>query len=62
MNHTECHIQHALSRTRRHSSNCNVTAEHCSRATQSHWVMVNVVLPLHNLLTTLAVDRRVAHV
>ena len=35
---------------------------HCSRAEQSHSVIVNMVLPLYNLLTNLDVDKRVAHV
>ena len=54
MNHTECHIQHALSITRLHTFNQNVVKLFDF---VPYSVTSNVVLPLDNVLTKLAVEK-----
>jgi hypothetical protein len=62
MNHTECHLQHALSTTRQITFNRNVSKllDFVLQRQNPYSVTVNVPVPLHNLLTKLAVDRKVA--
>ena len=62
MNHTECHIQHALSITRLHTFNQNVVKlfDFVLERQNPYSVTSNVVLPLDNVLTKLAVDTLVA--
>ena len=62
MNHTECHLQHALSITRRHTFNHNVVKlfDFVLERQNPYSVTANVVLPLDNVLTKLAVDKVVA--
>ena len=62
MNHTECHLQHALSITRRHTFNQNVVKllDFVLERQNPYSVTAKVVLPLHNVLTKLAVDKVVA--
>ena len=52
MNHTECHLQHALSITRRHTFNQNVVKllDFVLERQNPYSVTSNVVLPLHNVL------------
>ena len=56
MNHTECHLQHALSTTRRLTYNKNVA----KLLEFAYSVIANVSVPLHNLLTKQAVNNEVA--
>ena len=62
MNNTECHLQHALSIIRRHSFNQNVVTlfDFVLERHNPYSVRANVVLPLDNVLTKLAVDKVVA--
>jgi len=62
MDHTECHLQHALSTTRRHTFNQNVVKllDYVLERQNPYTVTVSVPVSLHNLLTKLAVDREVA--
>ncbi len=62
MDHTECHLQHALSTTRRLTFNQNVAKllDFVLERHNPYSLMVNVPVPLHSLLTKLAVDREVA--
>ena len=62
MNHTECHLQHALSTTRRHTFNLNVVKlfDFVLERHKPYSMTDNVVLPLHNVLTKLNVDKVVA--
>ena len=55
MNHTECHIQHALSITRLHTFNQNVVKlfDFVLERQNPYSVTSNVVLPLDNVLTKL---------
>ena len=55
MNHTECHIQHALSITRLHTFNHNVVKlfDFVLERQNPYSVTSNVVLPLDNVLTQL---------
>ncbi|KAH3716757.1 hypothetical protein DPMN_059486 [Dreissena polymorpha] len=59
MDQTECHLQHSLSATRRHSFNYNVEIllDYVLERQNPYTVTVNVPVPLHNLLTKLAVDK-----
>ena len=63
MDHTECHLQHTLSTTRRIKFNHNVVKlldfvlEHQNPYSA---VVVNVPVPLRNLLTKQAVDQKLA--
>ena len=58
MNHTECHLQHALSITRRHTFNQNVVKllDFVLERHNPYSVTANMVLPLHNVLTKLVVE------
>ncbi|KAH3897521.1 hypothetical protein DPMN_021709 [Dreissena polymorpha] len=62
MDHTECHLQHSLSATRRHLFNhiLEMLLDYVLERQNPYTVMVNVPVPLHNLLTKLAVDKEVA--
>lgn len=62
MDRTECHLQHALSTTRRHTFNENVVKllDYVLERQNPHTVTVNVPVSLHNLLTKLTVDRKIA--
>ncbi|KAH3832373.1 hypothetical protein DPMN_105658 [Dreissena polymorpha] len=62
MDHTECHLQHSLSATRRNSFNHNeeMLLNYVLEGQNPYTVTVNVPVPLHNLLTKLAVDKEVA--
>ena len=62
MNHTECHIQHALSITRLHTFNQNVVKlfDFVLERQNPYSVTSNVVMPLENVLTKLGVDKVVA--
>ena len=62
MDHTECHLQHALSATRRLTFNKNVAKllDFVLERQNPYSVTVNVPVPLHNVLTRQAVDREVA--
>ena len=62
MNHTECHLQHALSITRRHTFNQNVVKllDFVLAWQNPYSVTANVVMQLHNVLTKLALDKMVA--
>ena len=62
MNHTECHIQHALSITRLHTFNQNVVKlfDFVLERQNPYSMTANVVLLLHDVLTKLAVDKVVA--
>ena len=62
INHTECHLKHALSSTRRNTFNRNVVKllDFFLEQQNPYSVTVNVVVPLRNLLTKLAVDKGVA--
>lgn len=62
MKHTECHLQHALSKTRRVTFNQNVAKllDFVLERQNPYSVTVNASVPLHNILTKLAVDRMVA--
>ena len=62
MNLTECHLQHALIITRRQTFNQNVVKllDFVLERQNPYSVTANVVLPLHNVLTKLAVDKVVA--
>lgn len=59
---TECHLQHALSTTRRLTFNQNVSKllDFVIERQNPYSVTVNVPVPLHNLLTKQAVDQTVA--
>ena len=61
MKHTECHLRHALNTPRRVTFNNNVSKllDFVKERQNPYAVTVNVPVPLHNLLTKLAVDRRV---
>ncbi|KAH3894677.1 hypothetical protein DPMN_018834 [Dreissena polymorpha] len=62
MDHTECHLQHSLSATHRNSFNHNeeMLLNYVLEGQNPYTVTVNVPVPLHNLLTKLAVDKEVA--
>ena len=62
MDHTECHLQHVLSSTRGHTFNHNVLMllDYVLDRQNPYTVTESVPIPLHNLLTKLAVDREVA--
>ncbi|KAH3886936.1 hypothetical protein DPMN_010949 [Dreissena polymorpha] len=62
MDHSECHLQHSLSATRRHSFNHNVEMllDYVLERQNPNTVTVSVSVQLHNLLTKLAVDKEVA--
>ncbi|KAH3722041.1 hypothetical protein DPMN_064990 [Dreissena polymorpha] len=62
MDYTECHLQHSLSATRRHSFNHNVKMllDYVLERQNPYAVTVNVSVPLQNLLKTLAVDKEIA--
>ena len=62
MKHTECHLQHALSTTRRLTFNQNVAQllDFVLECQNPYAMAVIVPVPLHNLLTKQAVDRGVA--
>ncbi|KAH3814556.1 hypothetical protein DPMN_143058 [Dreissena polymorpha] len=60
MDHTECHLQHSLSATSRHSFNHNVQMLLDYVLERQNPYTVTVSVPLHNLLTKLAVDKEVA--
>ena len=62
MNHTGCHLQHAMSITRLHTFNQNVVKlfDFVLERQNPYSVTSNVVLPLDNVLTKLAVDKVVA--
>ena len=62
MNHIECHLQHALSITRLHTFNQNVVKllDYILERHNPYSVTANVILPLHNVLAKLAVDKVVA--
>lgn len=61
MKHTECHLQHALSTTRRLTFNQNVAKmmDFVRERQNPYSITVNVPVPLHNLLTRQAVDQTV---
>lgn len=61
LHHTECHLQHALNTTRRLTLNRNVTKllDFVLGHQNPYSVLVNVRVPLHNLLTKQAVHREV---
>jgi hypothetical protein len=62
MSHTECHLQHALSTTRRLTFNHNVAKllDYVRERQNPYSMTVNVPVPLHNMLTKQAVDQKVA--
>ncbi len=60
MGHTECQLQHALSTSRRIKFNNHVTKLLDFVKERQNPYVVTVPVPLHNLLTKLAVDREVA--
>ena len=62
MNHTECHLQHALSITRRHTFNQNMVKlfYFVLERHNPYSVTANVVLPLDNVLSQLDADKVVA--
>ena len=55
INHAECHLQHALSSTRRNTFNRNVVKllDSVLEWQNSYSLTVNVVVPLHNMLIKL---------
>ncbi|KAH3786936.1 hypothetical protein DPMN_165054 [Dreissena polymorpha] len=59
IDHTECHLQHSLSATRQNSFNHNVEMllDYVLERQNPYTVTVNVPVPLHNLLTKLAVEK-----
>ncbi|KAL8622995.1 hypothetical protein ACOMHN_027116 [Nucella lapillus] len=62
MNHTDCHLRHALSPTRRDKFNQNVEKllDFVMERQNPYSLVVQEPVPLHHLLTKLAVDRQVA--
>ncbi|KAH3719890.1 hypothetical protein DPMN_062774 [Dreissena polymorpha] len=62
MDHTEFHLQHSLGATRCHSFNHNVELllDNVLERQNPYTVTVSIPVPLHNLLTKLAVDKKVA--
>lgn len=62
LKHTECHLQHALSKTRRIKVNHNVTKLlDCALLQRTPYVIIAAVpVSLHSLFTKTAVDRVVA--
>ncbi|KAL8619946.1 hypothetical protein ACOMHN_015228 [Nucella lapillus] len=62
MNHTDCHLCHALSPTRRDKFNQNVEKllDFVMERQNPYSLVVQEPVPLHHLLTKLAVDRQVA--
>ena len=64
MKHTECNIQHALSKSRRHLFNQNVDRVldfvQAQQNPYSICTNVQISIPLHNILTKEAVDLNVA--
>ncbi|KAH3719441.1 hypothetical protein DPMN_062276 [Dreissena polymorpha] len=61
MDHTECHLKHSMRVTRRHSFNHNVEMllDYVPDRQNPYTVTVNVPVPLHNLLTKLALVKQV---
>src|SRR5688572_25203430 len=62
MSHTECHLQHALSTTRRLTFNRNVSKllDFVLQRQNPYSVTIGVPVPLCNLLTKVAVDKNVS--
>lgn len=62
LKHKKCHIQHALSKTRRIQVNHNVSKLlGCALLQRTPYVITAAVpIPLHNLFTNTAVERMVA--
>ncbi|KAH3789837.1 hypothetical protein DPMN_168026 [Dreissena polymorpha] len=61
MDHTECHLQHSLIATRNSFNyNVEVLLDYVLERQNPYTVTVNVPVPLHNLLTQLAVDKEAA--
>ena len=58
MNHTECHLLHASSSTRRVTFNQNVEKllDFLMERQNPYYVVVQNPIPLHHLLTKLAVN------